>query len=864
MSALGSANPAPPSFNPGPADPPIDPRTQPERDAWITLDGHRFMDMCNRSLTSGNFNYVKTALQVNHEGMTNFVAARVAGAGPGNPPTVTSEETFQMLHMQLKVNAMLLTLINRASTIEQDARTLVTRVVKVEESADTAEKINKLAEAIKSGGKGPGGGKPISEYKALQILGLFKGERKEFREWNDKLLNALAQVKYDYRDAMKNLNKKLETMDGVIPSEDAEDLQRILNGRLTLNEYAQASPATQAIEDNKGDFEFTDEHMEKLDEDLWYVLNDKLVGDEPRGKLKGLSDGDGLTAYQKLYKWYSAVTGVTLSAKMSEAMNPEPPKRIKDTATRLEEWKALVGNLEKYGSAYELPLPFKVTALRRIMEHARDWFDEWQQSIYATPADLNDDKYAKLYSKCEDWARKKKLDDDTKHNNSMDVGFSGSNEHEEEWDQLGWVDEEGNWWPDEEWNDGYQQEEDVDAVNKGKGKGKSNVKCFNCGAFGHMSRDCKKPRKGKGKGGNTGGKGGKGVYRTSYNSYLKTKGSSKGQPRSWSSYSNNAQRTYVPHSDRECYKCGGKGHIAVNCPQSANGVEQAPNGAGPTMLGEPKPPHECGLVELNSDNDETTSTNSTEVPTLTSSDGEDWVKTRRDRKMASRTEAIKLKKLYQSHRCSGSCNHSNTKGAPFKQANISWAQKCAEVGLVEAVNDTREVNAVPKGDSNTEVITVTVDSGAYNTVGPPKTGTHFTLKPTTASATGKHYRAANGTIIQNYGQRVVTGVNDNGLKIGLPIQIADVNKVLGSVREMVESGNRVTFDRDDNGKPCSYVEHKASGKRTDIHERNGTFQFDIRVPKGNGMDITKVQEVAEEANDEGFTRPGTLEADLFY
>ena len=125
------------------------------------------------------------------------------------------------------------------------------------------------------------------------------------------------------------------------------------------------------------------------------------------------------------------------------------------------------------------------------------------------------------------------------------------------------------------------------------------------------------------------------------------------------------------------------------------------------------------------------------------------------------------------------------------------------MGLVEAVTDTREVNAVPKVNDTSEVITVTVDSGAYNTVGPPTTGTHFPLKSTSASASGRHYRAANGTIIKNYGQRVVTGTNDDGLAVGLPIQIADVNKVLGSVRETVESGNRVTFDRDDKGKPCS-------------------------------------------------------------
>ena len=111
---------------------------------------------------------------------------------------------------------------------------------------------------------------------------------------------------------------------------------------------------------------------------------------------------------------------------------------------------------------------------------------------------------------------------------------------------------------------------------------------------------------------------------------------------------------------------------------------------------------------------------------------------------------------------------------------------------------------------------------------------------------------------------MIQGINDTGGKIGMPIQIADVNKVLGSVWEILESGNRVTFDRDDDGKPCSFIEHEATGKRTSIHERNGSFQVDVRVPKGNGADVTKTPETVAGVSSEGFTRPGTLEADLFY
>ena len=50
-------------------------------------------------------------------------------------------------------------------------------------------------------------------------------------------------------------------------------------------------------------------------------------------------------------------------------------------------------------------------------------------------------------------------------------------------------------------------------------------------------------------------------------------------------------------------------------------------------------------------------------------------------------------------------------------------------------------------------VTVTVDSGAYNTVGPPHVATHFKLTDTVASKNGHQYKAANGTVIINYGKR---------------------------------------------------------------------------------------------------------------
>ena len=93
----------------------------------------------------------------------------------------------------------------------------------------------------------------------------------------------------------------------------------------------------------------------------------------------------------------------------------------------------------------------------------------------------------------------------------------------------------------------------------------------------------------------------------------------------------------------------------------------------------------------------------------------------------------------------------------------------------------------------------------------------------------------------------------------MPIQVAGVGKVLGSAREFLDTGNRIVLDRDESGKPCSYVEHKATGHRTAVKERRGMFQFEIRIPKG-----VRDEGVGEVRDRTSFPRQGTLAEDQFY
>ena len=84
----------------------------------------------------------------------------------------------------------------------------------------------------------------------------------------------------------------------------------------------------------------------------------------------------------------------------------------------------------------------------------------------------------------------------------------------------------------------------------------------------------------------------------------------------------------------------------------------------------------------------------------------------------------------------------------------------------------------------------------------------------------------------------------------MPIQAADVLKILASVFQMVKSGNRVVFDSEDDG--GSYVTHKATGRRTKMKEENGSFVFWLRLRKRKGesegdfhRQVAEVQKIVE-------------------
>ena len=126
------------------------------------------------------------------------------------------------------------------------------------------------------------------------------------------------------------------------------------------------------------------------------------------------------------------------------------------------------------------------------------------------------------------------------------------------------------------------------------------------------------------------------------------------------------------------------------------------------------------------------------------------------------------------------------------------------------------------------------------------------VKETTASKAGMKYIAANGSPIGNHGQKTVKGFTDTWSTVNMTMQVADVNKVLASVKRICDAGNRVVFDKN-GGK----IIDEATGKVTELEEKNGTYIFNMWLPrKKERAGIESVNRFAalaeEQGNDEVF------------
>ena len=136
-----------------------------------------------------------------------------------------------------------------------------------------------------------------------------------------------------------------------------------------------------------------------------------------------------------------------------------------------------------------------------------------------------------------------------------------------------------------------------------------------------------------------------------------------------------------------------------------------------------------------------------------------------------------------------------------------------------------------------------IDSGAGETVMPKTWLPSYPVEPSPGSLKGEFYHTADGSRIFNEGQkRVTVTTQDGNNERAMTFQVADVDKALGSVRQIVSNKNRVVFDQDERGKDISFIQNKVTKEKMPLRVENGVYVLDLvvgpprqrkAVPKGN-------------------------------
>ena len=135
---------------------------------------------------------------------------------------------------------------------------------------------------------------------------------------------------------------------------------------------------------------------------------------------------------------------------------------------------------------------------------------------------------------------------------------------------------------------------------------------------------------------------------------------------------------------------------------------------------------------------------------------------------------------------------------------------------------------------------ITVDSGAANNVMPRRMVRHKNkIRASPASKAGVVYVAANNGRIPNEGEVDFEFTTEAGHAEMMVVQIAEVNKALGSVSYMVDAGFKIVFDKDlATGKDLSVMVHKATGRTTRFRRDKNVWVLDAYVQYGNVISNT--------------------------
>ena len=180
-----------------------------------------------------------------------------------------------------------------------------------------------VLENIKGGGGGGAG-----RARGYQNIAQLGSDKSGFRLWHERFINELTQVQPDARTIIKQITTKM----------DIEETMINTNELLTM---AASHPKF---------------NTDKFTTYRYYILMAKCDGDATI-KVLTVSSGDGLKAYQEIYKWYTGTSGMAMTKRAENIMNPRTAEDDKDFPELLERWMAALNNLKGQGDMYEMSPP---------------------------------------------------------------------------------------------------------------------------------------------------------------------------------------------------------------------------------------------------------------------------------------------------------------------------------------------------------------------------------------------------------------------------------------------------------------------------------------------------------------------------
>ena len=168
------------------------------------------------------------------------------------------------------------------------------------------------------------------------------------------------------------------------------------------------------------------------------------------------------------------------------------------------------------------------------------------------------------------------------------------------------------------------------------------------------------------------------------------------------------------------------------------------------------------------------------------------------------------------------------------------SQDRASVSDNMRLHNVRPICAVPKqsvGDTwwpEWQYMSLTVDSGAAETVIPHMLVQSHPINETAASRSGLNYASATGDPIPNLGEQKLPLLTSEGSLRGMTFQAAPVDRPLGSVKKMCDANHMVVFDSDG-----SYILNKGTNEVNWLREENGNYVMDLWVAPPSDQPFTR-------------------------